>query len=93
MTRLYLAAVQDSNCEIKTTLLFTWQCATDSYARVLSALSRRIGVMSPEEYHTLRLDVEDARKASKEARDDFEAHIRQHHCMIEEGATLQPLDF
>ena len=49
--------------------------------------------MSPEEYHTLRLDVEDARKASKEARDDFEAHIKQHHCMTEEGATLQPLHF
>ena len=93
MTRLYLAAVQHPNCEIKTALLLSWQSATDSYTRVLSALSRRIAAMSPEEYHTLRLDVEDARKASKEAREDFEAHIRQHHCMAEEGASLQLLHF
>jgi hypothetical protein len=89
MARLYLAAVRYPNCETKTTLLLTWQNATDSYARVLSTLSGRIGAMSPDEYHQLRLAVEHARKASKEARHNFQAHIDKHHCMIEERAPIK----
>jgi hypothetical protein len=81
MARMYRSAVKYPTCETKTTLLLAWQSATDSYSRVLSTLTGRIGTMSPDEYHQLRLDVEKARKVSKEARDAFEAHIYAHCCM------------
>ena len=84
---MYRDAVKYANCATKTTLLLTWQIATDGYARAVSALSRRIGAMSPDEYERLHLAVEKARRSSKEARNDFQAHIDQHHCTIEERAA------
>lgn len=86
---MYLAAVKYPTCETKTTLLLTWQSATDSYSRVLSTLTGRIGAMSPDEYHQLRRDVESARNLSKQARDAFEAHIYEHRCMTEEMSPTE----
>ena len=87
MTRVYLAAVKYSTCETKTTLLFNWQMATDSYTRALSALSHCIGTTSTEEYQRLRSAVENARQVSREARHIFEEHIGQHHCRPEEKSA------
>ena len=85
MLPVYLAAVKYATCSTKTTLLFTWQAATDSYTRAVSALSHNIGAMSSAEYDRLYLAVEKARECSKEARNDFQAHIEQHHCMLDQG--------
>jgi hypothetical protein len=85
MTSAYRAVVKYSNCETKTNLLLTWQTATDGYTRAVSALSHGIGAISSDEYDRLCLAVENARERSKEARNDFQAHVEQHHCMLDQG--------
>jgi hypothetical protein len=85
MTPVYRDAVKYATCSTKTTLLLSWQAATDSYTRALSALSHGIGAMSSAEYDRLYFAVEKARECSKEARNDFQAHIEQHHCMLDQG--------
>jgi len=46
--------------------------------------SKRIGAgMSPEEYDELCLAMKEARESSKQAREEFQAHIEKHHCTFE----------
>ena len=81
MLHVYCVAVNYANCSTKTALLHTWQTATDDYARQLSAFSRSIGTtMSAEEYDRLQRGMKNARELSKQARNDFQAHIDQHQC-------------
>jgi hypothetical protein len=81
MFGVYRVAVQYPNCAVKTTLLHSWQSATDSYARTLSEFSKGIGTgMSQTDYERLHYAMQSARESSKKAREDFQAHIDQHQC-------------
>jgi hypothetical protein len=72
--------MKEPTCETKTKLLGAHQNATEFYAKAVSELARKIGVVSRTQYEKLSLAAERARKLSFEARELFEGHIAEHGC-------------
>jgi hypothetical protein len=75
-----LSKMKKPTCETKTKRLVAHQNATESYAKAVSELARKIGVVSRTRYEKLSLAAERARKLSFEARELFEGHIDEHGC-------------
>ena len=75
-----LSKMKEPTCETKTKLLVAHQNATEFYAKAVSELARKIGVVSRTQYDKLSLAAERARKLSFEARELFEGHIAEHGC-------------
>jgi hypothetical protein len=75
-----LSKMKEPTCETKTKLLVAHQNTTEFYAKAVSELARKTGVVSRIQYEKLSLAAERARKLSFEARELFEGHIAEHGC-------------
>jgi len=67
-------------CPAKTALLAAWQSAAESYSKAIAELAHQIGILSKNDYETLKAAAEIARRRSLEAQADLEAHVLEHGC-------------
>lgn len=67
-------------CPTKTALLIAYQEATKLYADELVKLAQKIGVSPREEYESLRIIAEKARRLSLKALEALDAHTHEHGC-------------
>ena len=68
------------SCPTKTTLLRSWQDATETYSKAVTKLSRGIGKSSKSEYERLSKAADLARVASNKIKEALDTHTDEHEC-------------
>jgi hypothetical protein len=68
------------HCEIKIRLTSDYEAATTLFSEAVTALRRRIGTSTKEEYDRLTRAANDARVKSEQARLALEQHVADHRC-------------
>jgi hypothetical protein len=67
-------------CSERVRLLAVLEEAAESYAVLASSLGKQIGVLTKEEYESLRSRVESARLRAEAVRNAYFAHREKHGC-------------
>ena len=67
-------------CATKTALLSAYQDAAALYAGAVGNLAQEIGAISRDEYSSLRVASQRARRVSEEALETLDAHSDEHGC-------------
>jgi hypothetical protein len=67
-------------CPTKNMLMTAWQSAAETYSKAVAELSRQIGVLPKRDYENLKKAAEAARRDSRQAQANLEAHIAEHGC-------------
>jgi hypothetical protein len=67
-------------CPTKTALLIAYQDATKLYGDSVGKLAQTIGVVSRDEYDSLRIASEKAHRLSLRALEALDAHNHEHGC-------------
>jgi hypothetical protein len=67
-------------CAMKKDLGDVYRAATAEYNRTVAVLTRRAGVLSREQYHSIRAASERARLRAESARVALDSHILEHGC-------------
>jgi hypothetical protein len=72
--------VESLTCEEKQQLLGAYQYVTENYSAALTALQRKMGILSKPEYDALYRMIEALCHDSMLAREKYQAHVRGHRC-------------
>ena len=67
-------------CPIKTALLIAYQNATRLYADSARKLGKEIGIVSRDQYESLRITSDKEHRFSVQALEAFDAHTHEHGC-------------
>jgi len=73
-------ALKESPCPARAALIAAWHNAAEIYSKAVAELSRKIGIVSRDDYQRLKRLAEDARETSIDAQATLEAHIEGHGC-------------
>lgn len=71
---------REGQCSEKARLLHEYEVAAADYSQAVLVLSERSGVMSKDEYTTIREFTEHARARSEAARGALDRHVTDHGC-------------
>jgi hypothetical protein len=69
-----------AHCAEKETLHHQYIVSVSDYQRAVAVLGENLGTLKKPEYSILRKYIEDARKASEQARSMLDRHIAEHGC-------------
>lgn len=71
---------QDSTCQDKAELLYTYQSALAEYSRTVTFLYKHVGTLPKRDYQEIDEFCDRARQRSEAARLDLDRHIAEHGC-------------
>ena len=69
-----------AQCQTHSELIQQWEESSHRFSSAVRLLSRKMAILSKEEFHILHAETEDARLASENARLAIDLHCLEHRC-------------